>query len=271
MSGEAATRAAMRQRYPVRRVAVQGQEWLVQDSGGPAGLPPLVLLPGALGTGEVFWRVLHALGGTRRVLALGYPPIPSAAGLAESLAALLDAMELPRVDLLGTSLGGYVAQVFALGRPDRIRRLVLANTFYDPRLQQARWPPAQEYARQDPQAVLGAARRQLQDGPEPTPRHAELKSLMLELVGPEQGAEGVRAMRLAVLTATELPRVDLADDCIVLIDDSKDPVIAEPTRMQMRQRYAASRHFVIAGGGHFPANLQPEAYVGAIVKSTTAR
>jgi pimeloyl-ACP methyl ester carboxylesterase len=50
----------------------------------------------------------------------------------------------------------------------------------------------------------------------------------------------------------------------VLIDDSADPVIAGPTRQALRERYRASRHFDIAGGGHFPANLQPEAYVEAI-------
>ena len=67
-----------------------------------------------------------------------------------------------------------------------------------------------------------------------------------------------------MLTAGVLPPVPLPAEAVVLIDDSADPVIAAPTREQMRVRYAASRHSDIAGGGHFPANLQPEAYVAAI-------
>jgi pimeloyl-ACP methyl ester carboxylesterase len=261
---------AVRARYPVRSIEVAGQAWTVQDTGAGAadGPPPLVLLPGALGTGEVFWRVLDALGASRRVLALGFPPLPSASALAASLAGLLDALQLARVDLLGTSLGGYVAQAFALAHPQRIRRLVLANTFHDPRLQQARWPAVSEYAKQEPADILAAARRQLADGAEPTARHTELKRLMLELVGCHQDAHAVRAMRLAVLTAEELPKVPIEEGRIALIDDSADPVIAEETRRQLRQRYAAARHFDIRGGGHFPANLQPQTYIEAIVAAT---
>lgn len=38
-----------------------------------------------------------------------------------------DALELQRFDLLGHSLGGYLATVFALRHPDRVRNLVLAS------------------------------------------------------------------------------------------------------------------------------------------------
>src|SRR5262249_10454284 len=40
----------------------------------------------------------------------------------------LDALRLPQVDLLGFSLGGYIAQEIALLRPRAIRRIVLAGT-----------------------------------------------------------------------------------------------------------------------------------------------
>jgi hypothetical protein len=55
---------------------------------------------------------------------------------------------------------------------------------------------------------------------------------------------------------------------VTLIDDSGAMVIAEPTRQQMRQRYAGARHFDIAGGGHFPANLQSHAYIDAVIAAT---
>ena len=42
--------------------------------------------------------------------------------------ALLDALDIETVDLLGWSLGGYVAQTIALDWPTRVRRLVIAGS-----------------------------------------------------------------------------------------------------------------------------------------------
>ncbi|HEV2635861.1 MAG TPA: alpha/beta hydrolase [Actinocrinis sp.] len=47
---------------------------------------------------------------------------------ARDATAFLDALGLDRVDLLGFSLGGFVAQELALIRPDLVRTLVLAGT-----------------------------------------------------------------------------------------------------------------------------------------------
>jgi pimeloyl-ACP methyl ester carboxylesterase len=42
--------------------------------------------------------------------------------------AFLDAMELPQVDVVGFSIGSFVAQEIALIRPAVVRRLVLASS-----------------------------------------------------------------------------------------------------------------------------------------------
>lgn len=57
----------------------------------------------------------------------------SAALFAADLAALLDALDLERPVIVGHSLGGLVAQTFAATHPDRVRGLVLADT-YSPRI-----------------------------------------------------------------------------------------------------------------------------------------
>jgi pimeloyl-ACP methyl ester carboxylesterase len=49
-------------------------------------------------------------------------------GMAEIVPALLDALNIETIDLLGWSLGGYVAQTVALDRPTRVRRLVIAGS-----------------------------------------------------------------------------------------------------------------------------------------------
>ncbi|WP_199535858.1 alpha/beta fold hydrolase [Dyella psychrodurans] len=49
-------------------------------------------------------------------------------GMAEIVPALLDALKIDKVDLLGWSLGGYVAQTVTLNWPERVRRLVIAGS-----------------------------------------------------------------------------------------------------------------------------------------------
>jgi pimeloyl-ACP methyl ester carboxylesterase len=50
------------------------------------------------------------------------------AAMASDAVAFITAMGLKQVDLLGFSLGGFIAQVIAAEHPERVRRLILAGT-----------------------------------------------------------------------------------------------------------------------------------------------
>src|SRR5438309_1378168 len=52
----------------------------------------------------------------------------SFAGMAKNAEAFIDGLGLTKVDLLGFSIGGMVAQQITLDRPDLIRKLILVGT-----------------------------------------------------------------------------------------------------------------------------------------------
>ncbi len=52
----------------------------------------------------------------------------SIAGMAEDLSALMDYLAVPRAHILGWSMGGYVAQEFAIKYPAKVDRLALVTT-----------------------------------------------------------------------------------------------------------------------------------------------
>jgi pimeloyl-ACP methyl ester carboxylesterase len=52
----------------------------------------------------------------------------SVAGMATHVLTFLDALGLTKIDLLGFSMGGFVAQQVVLNRPGLVRRLILAGT-----------------------------------------------------------------------------------------------------------------------------------------------
>ena len=57
------------------------------------------------------------------------PPGPyTVAEMAEDVATVLDKAGIERTNLLGVSLGGYIAQEFALTYPERVEKLILVST-----------------------------------------------------------------------------------------------------------------------------------------------
>lgn len=89
-------------------------------------LEPLVRLPGG---GRILWPDLHGCGQSTRGLVAEHCTWDAAVG---DLVALLDALRLGSVDVLGFSTGGLLAQRLALRVPRRVRRLIVASSSVEP-------------------------------------------------------------------------------------------------------------------------------------------
>lgn len=103
--------------------------------GGEGGPVPLVYLHSAQGEGEGM-ELLEILSESREVLA----PVFCGFGTSEGIEQIddiedaafwaldvLDRLDLRSVDLMGMSLGGWIAAELAVRWPERVRRLVLVN------------------------------------------------------------------------------------------------------------------------------------------------
>ncbi|XVV15812.1 alpha/beta fold hydrolase [Actinoplanes sp. CA-131856] len=104
---------------------------------GSGGDVPLVLLQHFRGNLDNWDPALtDGLAADREVILVDYAgvgsstgePASSVAASARHIIAFTGALGLDRIDLLGFSLGGFVAQEIALVRPGLIRKLVLAGT-----------------------------------------------------------------------------------------------------------------------------------------------
>lgn len=254
--------SAYQAEFPLQHLPFGSQFWTYRQT--TPGAAVILALPGALGTGDIFYRTARHFAGRFNVVTTGYPATDDIGALANGIAALLDEVAAQDAIILGSSLGGYLAQRFALDHPDRVQQLLLGNTFRDPSSQQTRWPPAAEFAQIADETFLDDARARLMAGPAETAPAAELKTALLALVGSAQSAAAVKAQRLTVLRAIALPAVTLDHRKIAIIDDDNDPVIAPATREDIRRTYAHCRHKRIPGGGHYPSVLAPDAYHAAL-------
>jgi pimeloyl-ACP methyl ester carboxylesterase len=104
---------------------------------GPDNGTPLLLCHRFRGTIDD-WdpALLNGLAAERHVIVfdgagVGYSggePPSTVAGMADGVIDLLGALGLDEVDVLGWSMGGFVAQWVALSRPEMVRRLVVAGS-----------------------------------------------------------------------------------------------------------------------------------------------
>ena len=125
------------------RVDVAGVSTAVIDTGTPAGsaTPPVLLLhgsgPGVTATAN--WRpVIPTLAAGRRVIApdqLGFGGTATGErrtygrmAWTDHALALLDALGIGTVDIIGNSMGGAIALSIAAARPEAVRRLVLMGS-----------------------------------------------------------------------------------------------------------------------------------------------
>lgn len=184
--------------------------------------PPLVML---IGTGSTMaeWdpALLRLLARDHRLILFDYPGLGlsgpwhgySFDSLADATAGLMGAIGLPRADILGWSMGGFVAQRLAIDYPRRIAHLILAGT-----------NPGGGHT------VLGTPKAQEIDS-QPDPSDA---AILHQLYPPGRQAEGRRFLRRLERASR---RGEIPDDFHVPQATTRTQVAAEDPWLRSNRNY----------------------------------
>ena len=131
------TASTSRYRDAPNRFVTVGNNRFAYRELGPRGGTPLVLLNhwGAV-LDNFDPRIVDGLAAAHHVIALDYRGIGLSGGsapvtvdeMARDMLAVISTLGLTKVDLLGFSLGGFVAQDIVLKAPSLVRRLILTGT-----------------------------------------------------------------------------------------------------------------------------------------------
>lgn len=125
-----------------RTVAVPERgELFIRQVDGPAGSVPVLLLHGWMWTADLnWWAVYGPLGASHSVIGVDHRDHGRSMRTegpftleeaADDHAALLDALDIPKVIVCGYSMGGPVAMLLAERHPDKVAGMVLAGTTLD--------------------------------------------------------------------------------------------------------------------------------------------
>ncbi|WP_135468517.1 alpha/beta fold hydrolase [Crenalkalicoccus roseus] len=229
---------------------------LLHGIGGAAWGPTLP----ALAPAPVLDWALPGYGGTP----LGEET--SFAAWARALRDRLDAEGVARADILGHSIGGMLAQEFALAFPERVRALVLYATTpafggRDPAF--AEQFLAERLAPLDQgKDMAGLARETMPAmlGPEAPPGAVEAAVAAMAAVPEAAYRATVRCLttfnRRDAIGRIAAPTLLLAGEC--------DPLAPPRTMERMRDAIRGARLVVLPGAGHLAHLEQPQAFNAAV-------
>lgn len=88
----------------------------------------VLILPGIIGDGRYWFKVLNNIPGGLTVVALNYPATSRLQEMNEAIGYILQSLEVRSVTILGQSFGGYIAQLLRLPGDIKISGIILSNT-----------------------------------------------------------------------------------------------------------------------------------------------
>ncbi|MBN8293574.1 alpha/beta hydrolase [Rhodobacter sp. NTK016B] len=266
-----AARDAFLSRFPEQRIEIDGRSWGLIDTGIPGGEtamtdgPCFLFLPGTLGRADVFFRQIEAMAPHMRVIAVSYPESGGVVEWAADLTELMERLRVGQTAVLGSSLGGYLAQYFAAERPDLVTHLFAANTLHSVEGIDQR-PPYSSDLWNAPIAELRAGfAAGMNAWRAAHPEHAEMVDFLLAEADGRIPEPEMRARLDAIKTGPVLPPLSNTHDTATVIEASDDPLIPPPMRAAVRERNAPAPAFRFLWGGHFPYLLRPDLYTSLLL------
>jgi pimeloyl-ACP methyl ester carboxylesterase len=262
--------SAFRASHPITTIEADGVRWEFLSAG--RGERTALLLHGMAGACDIWWQQIEALQDRFRLVSLTYPAVDRLEGLRRGVNAVLQAAEVDRFAVVGTSLGGYLAQYLVARQPERVERAVFANTLPPNRILARRTRGADQLMRLVPQALLLAGMRwntRLTLFPA-SGRSQLLKAYLDE--GTHRSIDKARFLSRyrAVVEWFDPPDPAAYGIPVLILESANDPLISPELRRLLRETYPTARVHNFGTAGHFPYLNQPEAYTQVLAEFLTS-
>ena len=255
-----------RSNNPSKLLDTDGVRWEYLSIGD--GDNTILFLHGMAGAGDIWWQQIEALRDQFRIISVTYPVVDSLAGLSQGILEILAEEGVKQLNIVGTSLGGYLAQYLVAQDPNRFRRAVFGNTF----------PPNDRIARKTrgvetllrtiPHSIFRSAiRRNTSNRLFPASGRSELLKAYLN--------EGVfRGLTKSVFTARYRCVIEKFEPLepsaqilpVLIIEADNDPIVDPTLRDQLKRSYPEAQVLTFHNAGHFPYLNLPIQYNQSLLR-----
>lgn len=212
---------------------------------------PLLLLHGMGGTSDFWWQQFIHYQNQFTVIAPTYPAVNTLEELSAGILAILDKEGLTDVTVLGTSLGGYLAQYLTAQNPNRFSKVILSNTFPPNNILSAknRWQGlalriAPEWL------VWKIYKGGLEKMVIPASNHSPLVALFtLSLAYGEMSQAQLIGRYECVMEKFEPPSLTMP---VMILESDNDPLVPAEVRELLIKQYPNAKVETLHQVGHFP-------------------
>ena len=239
--------------------------------------PPVVMVHGLGGSLHAWHGVIETLSIHHHVIALdlrGHGRSDAGSGgysvqqFSQDVAALINALELPPVTLVGHSLGSLVAQHLAVEKPEAIDQLVLLGgiSWFEPDTKKAYEDRATLVESDGVDAIIDA----WLDGalaPRTRAKLPQLAGLMRDLMLRNDAKSYASACR-ALAKMPRINRQDIGQPTLLLVGDHDRSTPVAMTE-EIHAEIPVSRVQVVPTAGHWAMLEQPDVIAAAILQYLT--
>ncbi|WVZ57993.1 hypothetical protein U9M48_008314 [Paspalum notatum var. saurae] len=241
---------------PLHKISIGSKLWRYYDFG-PKVVPPLVCIPGIAGTADVYYKQIMSLCMKGyRVISIDVPQVWNHHEWIHSFEKFLDSMNIHHVHIYGTSLGGFLAQIFAQHRPRRVKSLVLSNTFLETHKFSAAmpWSPVVNWT---PSFLL---KRYLLTGIRDGPHEPFIADSVDFVVGQVEtlSRDDLSSRLMLNVNVASVGSLTLPDSLITIMDTNDYSAVPQQLKDQLNERYPGARRAVLKTGGDFPFLSRPD-------------
>lgn len=236
--------------YPTQKVLYNNKEWEYLSIG--TGKKHLLFLHGMGGSYDIWFQQVEALKDSFHIISITLPEVNSLEEASKGILKILKEENIEKLSIIGTSMGGYIAQYFWTKHPDYLEKIVLGNTF----------PPNDVYEKQN-----GKIRKVLPFVPEWLIMSEFRKNASKNVVSASENSKLVEAYLLeqysGIMTKKQfLGRLDIVlepfeigkngEIPVLIIESDNDPLVNENLRRQLKETYRHSQIYTFSKKGHFP-------------------
>ncbi|XP_020094332.1 maspardin isoform X4 [Ananas comosus] len=241
---------------PLHKISIGAKQWRYYDFG-PKTVPPLICIPGIAGTADVYYKQIMSLSMKGyRVISIDIPRVWNHQEWIHAFEKFLDSMNVHHVHIYGTSLGGFLAQIFAQHRPRRVKSLVLSNTFLETHKFAAAmpWSPIVNWT---PSFLL---KRYILTGIRDGPHEPFIADSVDFVVGQVEtlGREDLSSRLTLNVNVASVGPLLLSDSFITIMDTIDYCAVPQQLKDQVSERYPGARRAVLKTGGDFPFLSRPD-------------
>lgn len=262
-SAATAALKTFRAEHPAKLLNVNGVTWEYLAFG--EGQEAIVFLHGTTGAYDIWWQQMQELQDRYRVVSVTYPAVNTLEKLSEGILAVMDTEKIQRAHIVGTSLGGYLAQYMVAQHPYMALSVVFSNTFPPNDILAAKNKAIGTAVPYLPEwMVMAVLRDSIIKSIYPASGNNEMTlAFLTEIVSGRMSKAQVYGRYLCDVEPITAPNVTALKISALIIEADNDPLVEKALREQLKATYPTVPVRTLSSG-HFPYLNRSTGFTGII-------